>query len=85
MTSENKTAKLLVPDGRTTSVGWTAVAYAAFVLLPVAGLIWVLHRGSALPPPINAAAVAAADSLPGSRVILHSGSKAGRYRNLPNA
>jgi len=31
----------------------TAVAYAIFVLLPVAGLLWVLHAGHGLPGAIN--------------------------------
>jgi len=52
-------AKSLVADDTQTSrLLRTAAAYAIFVLLPAAGLLWVIHAGRALPAAINAVAKA---------------------------
>jgi len=50
----------------------TAASYLAFVVLPVASLLWVLHTGSALLPPLNTAATAATDSIPASQIVLRT-------------
>ena len=50
----------------------TVAAYVTFVLLPAAGLFWILRTGNALLPPVTATAVAATDSLPGSQIILRT-------------
>ena len=50
----------------------TGAAYLAFVVLPIAGLLWVLHTGTALLPPLNTGAATATDSIPASQIVLRT-------------